>query len=630
MRLAGSTSSGLLSVSHATGTTASASTVVHSVRRAFRFVEVMIAESRVEGLSGTLPIHIDAEHPLRELRVSCLLERTEVSTASAAEEEGFGFQARVVGPRFQIAPCQRDDGAVEAAKTRAERGEHVREAHLSQLRVTGIVQIVVDDLSVRLQPGNLLRIEFQREEILAAADEYLAARAHVTVDLDEIALEVEQPVKSELLPQRDRVAERSFTARKRPADEYLGRVVRSVVGQVGTGADHLTALRVVAEDVLDVRTAVREQHRTDHPLLEVGTDRVTDLVFYERAADDEVRRPGQLSEIQNSLRCAEALDLAVVRRVADGHVPLKRISQHGCCAHQYLASPVLDRAGIERLRVGKSKRRSDDAIENRVGGSLSVVRELDAEPVVESTQVEACLDLLAALGAKVCVADELRSDGCNIAGPRGSGVRLKRRVGDGLLPGLAVRCAKLERVDRPEARPERLFAYHPRRAELRVVNAVEVLAKGTVVVRSDGGGQENPVAEAHLLLHEEAKSRVFLRVARRYPVRRRRRQCRQADRWKYLPGRRLECGTVAVILRAEGRRGLERIVDVPDSGRRIIESIVVDLPVVDRPVALSAGAENHLAEGVFGPQTETVVALVGTVGTTVQTVPEPAVRLVVQ
>src|SRR5687767_1585370 len=153
MRLAGSTSSGLLSVSHATGTTASASTVVHSVRRAFRFVEVMSADSRVEGLSGTLPVHVDAKDPLRELRVRCLLERAEVSTASTAEEEGFGLQARVVGPRLQIASGQRHHGAVEAAKTGAERREHVREAHLAQLRVAGIVQIVVDDLSVRLQPG---------------------------------------------------------------------------------------------------------------------------------------------------------------------------------------------------------------------------------------------------------------------------------------------------------------------------------------------------------------------------------------------------------------------------------------------------------------------------------------------
>src|SRR5688572_31460173 len=125
MRLAGSTSSGLLSVSHATGTTASASTVVHSVRRAFRFVEVMNADSRVEGLSGTLPVHIDAEHPLRELRVRCLLERAEVSAASTPEEESFGLESGVIGPRLQIASGQSHHGAVDAAKPRAERRQHV-------------------------------------------------------------------------------------------------------------------------------------------------------------------------------------------------------------------------------------------------------------------------------------------------------------------------------------------------------------------------------------------------------------------------------------------------------------------------------------------------------------------------
>ena len=62
-------------------------------------------------------------------------------------------------------------------------------------------------------------------------------------------------------------------------------------------------------------------------------------------------------------------------------------------------------------------------------------------------------------------------------------------------------------IDRPET-PERLVAYDPRAAELRIRDELDVLAECAVVVHPHRTGEKDAIAPGHLLLDEEAKRRV--------------------------------------------------------------------------------------------------------------------------
>src|SRR5688500_1788118 len=106
MRLAGSTSSAL---SHAVIAVTAASTATPVFQRAARFSANIFIRSRIEGEVGMRsPAEIDAEHPLRELWSGVLLPAAEVAATVAAEEHRLGLETRILRPRHQVAPRDRD------------------------------------------------------------------------------------------------------------------------------------------------------------------------------------------------------------------------------------------------------------------------------------------------------------------------------------------------------------------------------------------------------------------------------------------------------------------------------------------------------------------------------------------
>src|SRR5690606_13988158 len=102
-------------------------------------------------------------------------------------------------------------------------------------------------------------------------------------------------------------------------------------------------------------------------------------------------------------------------------------------------------AGVHVLAVrAEAGGWSHPAEQDRVLGVRVVERQVESQPVIEEPGIEADLELLAALGAQVRVAEKSRSECCGSvrAGDRVEGA--ERREGSRLLSRLSVRSAKLE------------------------------------------------------------------------------------------------------------------------------------------------------------------------------------------
>ena len=148
---------------------------------------------------------------------------------------------------------------------------------------------------------------------------------------------------------------------------------------------------------------------------------------------------------------------------------------------------------------------------------LVVVRELDTRPLVEEAGVDAGLEFGAALGLEIGIA----RTGLHDARTRATGGRdeRERRIGSQRgtrtwrPAGRSIGGAETQRRNRIcITRPEGLLRDDPRCAHLRQDERSERLAEGRIAVDARASLQKQHLAEAHLLLRQQAQ-RLRLGVA---------------------------------------------------------------------------------------------------------------------
>src|SRR5262249_43663234 len=137
----------------------------------------------------------------------------------------------------------------------------------------------------------------------------------------------------------------------------------------------------------------------------------------------------------------------------------------------------------------------------------------------------------------------------------GGVIELRRVERAGLRAGGAEGGAKAEAVDDGHVKP-RLFAQHPRTAELRIVRGLELRAERAVIVATQRSRHEHAIPPRELLLAEHADGRIgtiVLRAAARRAAGDRRDWNRRE-----VGSRRAESADVLmVVLQADGGREIK-------------------------------------------------------------------------
>src|SRR5690606_10179787 len=293
-----------------------------------------------------------------------------------------------------------------------------------------------------------------------------------------------------------------------------------------------------------------EHHRTDHrrvrvALLEVGTLKAT-AQLHDFVADVADRS----TQIERHLRALH-------------HTGVQRT----------LEAPVVDLAEVAIVRAREAVARRNRVVGDRPPRPRVEVGELAGEPVVEERDVESRLDLARALRPDQRVAWLARTQARRAARARernvdelaGERVRLTSR--------LTPRGPQPHRVDEGHV-PEGLLRDHPGERELRVVDQVEVGTERRVVVGAHGGGQEEPIVEAQLLLHVHAERLVLDVIVVHLEIRLRRLVDRCLHGYGEAPPRRLQLlAQPCVVLQADGRRGTDRFREPQPCRRAIVDGL---------------------------------------------------------
>src|SRR5262249_52169350 len=143
------------------------------------------------------------------------------------------------------------------------------------------------------------------------------------------------------------------------------------------------------------------------------------------------------------------------------------------------------------------------------------------------------LELLAAFGSELRIAEGSRHETRLVFVADRGVIKLRRVERPRLRAGGAKRETKAKAVHDGHVKP-RLFTYHPRTAELRIIGGFELLAERAVVVATQRNCQKCAIAPRDLLLAEHADRRVgavvLCAAARRAASNRRDRDRREVRR----------------------------------------------------------------------------------------------------
>src|SRR5687767_299327 len=398
-----------------------------------------------------------------------------------------------VRPGREIAPRHRQSSSPDSGSTHPLLRQPVRRRDLPQLHERSVLNELILHARGRRRWCDAREV-LRRKPFGVVARFAHAERAgvgDVRVQYLVTPLEIDHAVEREALADRERVRDVAEDLGRLRPDENRKRLrtgdrrtagrpghAQDVADRVGRGIARRSgnALRPPAEDrialdVTEIAGAARDAPHVFDPVL-VGADVPTDLP----------------------------------REALEGDRPELRLK---------LDPTVARLANVDRLIPGESTRWRELPREDRVLRAPRVVGEVQAQ-TIEEPCLEARLPLGAALRLEIGIAERAWSHARRPVAAGSIGHRAQRNERVRLLPGLSVCAPELQGIDDvAEAAPERLLADHPRGANLRIGDPVQVFTERRVVVHTHAGGKEEAIVPPELLLPVNAHGRVDDELLRR-------------------------------------------------------------------------------------------------------------------
>ena len=207
---------------------------------------------------------------------------------------------------------------------------------------------------------------------------------------------------------------------------------------------------------------------------------------------------------------AQADDPAVVRGDSSAKVepPVFRIE--GRDVERQFDPAIARLSDIQELHAREAARWPERRGDDRVVDVLVVEGELDTEALFEQPCIEAELSLLADLGLEIDVAEVARGDSAQTGRSDCGAIRLNGREDIGLQAGPSPCSAEFELREKLQVGEEGFLGQNPRRAELGIIDRLEVGAERAVSIGAKRRGDERPVLPRDLLLAVHSKGLILL------------------------------------------------------------------------------------------------------------------------